>query len=81
MANAKLRKQSIDGSNLNTRAAAEVAWRSRVNVILTVRHDMRKSPEPVDNIFACARAGKSLQQFLQNQASRQDDFAALKGLA
>ena len=79
--NAELREQGVDGADLHTRATAAIAQFRGVDVILPVRSEERQGREPVDEVFARTRAGKPLQQFLQDEPRGHDGFAAFKGVA
>lgn len=81
MTETELGEQGVDGANLHTRAPAAIAQFRGVDVILPVRSQQRQGREPLDDVFACTRAGESLQQFLQDQPRGHDGFAAFKGVA
>jgi hypothetical protein len=81
MADTELRQNGVDGTYLQTGPATAVSQFRRIDVILPVRGQERQGCEPVDNVFARARTGKSLQQFLQNESGGQDSCATFKGIA
>ena len=78
MAYAQLGQQRINGSCLNSALAAEVAQRRSVDVVLAVRRQERKGAEMLDDLIARFGPRKTLQQFLQHQASRYHLLAAGK---
>ena len=81
MANAHLRQNGIDRANLQTGATTAIAQFRRGDVILPVGREKRQGCEPIDDVLARPRAGKSLQQFLQDETGDHDGLAAFKCVA
>lgn len=81
MPDAKLREQRIARPDLNACAPAAAPDFRGVDVILPVGGEKRQGREPVDDVFACARSGESLQQLLQDQPRCHDQLAAFERLA
>ena len=81
MANAELRQNGIDRAKLQTGATTAISEFRRIDVILAVGRQKWQDCESVDDVFARPRAGKSLQQFLQDQPGGQDSIATFEGIA
>ena len=79
MAEAKLRQQRIDGADLNAATPALVSQLGRVHVIAPVRHQERQCPKPIEELATVSRAGKPLQQLLQNEPRGHQLFARFDG--
>ena len=79
--NAQLRKQRVYGADLHACAAAAVAQRSGVYVVLPVGREQRQGGKPVNDVCVGTRTGEYLQQFLQDHTRGHEGFAAFKGLA
>jgi hypothetical protein len=73
MPHTQLCQQRIDGPDLNTTGSTKISQSSGGNAILAVWHDQRKGREAIDDLIAGFWARESLQQLLQNQASRHMD--------
>ena len=80
MADTKLGKQSVYRAYLHAGAATMVAQFSGIDVVRSIRPKTRQRAEAINDVFARARPGKSLQQFLQNQPSGDDHLTAFEGL-
>ena len=78
MTNAQLREQRVDCADLQVGAAAAISQFRGVDVILPIRGQERQGRKPLDDLFARPRAGKTLQQLLQDQAARYDGIATFK---
>ena len=77
---AQLGKQGVKSAYLQAGATASVAQIGSFNVVWSLWIEKRQSRKPFDDILAGAWSGESLQEFLENQASGDNRFAALKGL-
>lgn len=77
MADANLRQQGIDRSNLNPRAPAAVSQLGRLDVIVSIWDDEGQSRKPIQDLRASFGTRKSLQQFLKDETGREDRFARL----
>ena len=66
---AKLRKQSVDGADLNAGSAAGVSDSCGANVIASVRLYEREGGKALNDLRLRLRSGKALKQFLQDQTS------------
>jgi hypothetical protein len=77
---AQLGKQGVNSAYLQAGATASVAQIGSFNVVLPLWIEKRQSCKPFDDILAGAWSDESLQEFLKNQASGDNRFAALKGL-
>ena len=80
MPDAELREKGVDCANLHAGATAVIAQFRGIDVILPVRSEERQGLEPVDDVFARAGSGESLQQLLQNHPCGDDEFAAFNGV-
>ena len=78
MPDADLSQQRINRPDLDTRTATMIAKFSGVDVVPSIRDNQRQSCESFDDLLACARTRKSLQQFLKYQPGGNDRFAASK---
>ena len=81
MTNAQLREHSVNRANLQSSATTTISQFRGIDVILPVRGQKRQGREPLNDVFACPRAGESLQQFLQDQSRSYDGVATFKGIA
>lgn len=72
VANAELGEQGVDGAELNTRLAADVAQARRLDVVLSIGLNQRQGCEALDDPGPIPGARESLQELLQDQA-RGDD--------
>ena len=80
MADAKLGKQRIDGSDLNAVPTAFVAQVGRVDMVAARRYNHGNVREPVDDLRPGARAAPTLQQLLKYQTGRVDRLATSERL-
>lgn len=78
MPDAELRKNRVDGSHLDAGPAATIADFGRLNVVLAIWSQQWKSAEAIDNFRPITGAGKSLEEFLQDQASGHHRLANLQ---
>jgi hypothetical protein len=78
VAQAELRQQGIHRSDLHALATAMVPQRRGLNVILTIRHDQRQGRKPRDDLIPAPGTGKTLQQFLQHEASGEQRLAGFE---
>jgi len=72
VSNAELRKQCINGADLDSRAAASIAQGRRVNVVIPIRLEERQHSKAFDNLGLRLGSQETLQKLLQNQP-RSDD--------
>lgn len=72
MASAQLRQNSVSRSHLHAGSPAGVAQFCCCDVVCTVRLQQWQRSKAPDDLGACLRARKPLQQFLQYQARRDD---------
>ncbi len=68
MANAKLGKQRVDGSNLHPRAAATIAQLRGCDLVFTFRLRQGQGAEAFDDLDSRLRPSEALEQFLQDQS-------------
>ena len=78
VANAELRDHGIDRADLQAGAAAAIAQFRSIDVILPVRSQQRKRRKTVNDVLSRLRAGKSLQQFLQDETRDYDSFSTFQ---
>jgi hypothetical protein len=78
---AELRNHGVNGADLQSGTTTSIAQICGVDVILPVRSQERQGRKPVNDVLACARAGKSLQQFLQDEACDHDGLTAFESVA
>ena len=79
--NAQLRKHGVDRADLQAGATTAISQLRGIDVILPVWGQKRQGREPINDVFACPRAGESLQQFLQDEPRGYDAVAAFEGVA
>ncbi len=75
MANAELRQERIDRSDLDAGTTTTVPQLRRSDVILAIRHKQRHRGKSIQNLRAGARSGKALQQLLEHEARGQQRIA------
>ena len=80
MAYAKLRKQSVDGADLNAGSAAGISDSGGANVIVSVRLYERQSGKALNDLRLRLRSGEALKQFLQNQAGSDNHLTSQQGI-
>lgn len=80
VANAQLRQERIDRTNLNVVAAADITQRCGFDVIGSVGHQEGKCGEPIQNLLTGLWSREALQQLLQYHTRREDRFAVLNRL-
>lgn len=68
MSDAELRKNRIDGTYLDAGPAATIANFGCLNMVLAIWGQQWKCAEAIDNFRPITGAGKSLEEFLQDQA-------------
>lgn len=76
--NAKLCDQRVDRADLEATTPAGVAQLRGGNVIRPAGREQRKRREAIDDRFARFGSGKTLQQFLEDQAGHDDLIATLE---
>jgi hypothetical protein len=76
--NAQLSNHSVDGTDLDSLAAATVSQGGGFDVILDIWGNHREQREGVDDPISRLRTLESLKQFLQHQTRRYDDVAAIE---
>lgn len=79
MANAELRKQSIDRADLHTLPPTSITKRRCRDVIFALGHQERKCGESVDNLLLRFGPGKPLKQLLEDQPGSDYSFTCLEG--
>jgi len=57
----QLRKQCINGADLNTRSATGVSQSRRTDVIVSIRLEQRQSGKPLDDLSLCFGSREALQ--------------------
>lgn len=77
-ANAQLGEQGVNRSHLQTRTPAFIAQIRGARVIVSVRNNIRKDIEPLDDLRAGSRARETVQQFLKHESGRVYRFTALE---
>jgi hypothetical protein len=80
VADAQLRQERIDRTNLDAMTTTAVAKRRRSDVIRSIGQEEGKRREPLQNPLTGLWSRKALQQLLQYQASRQDQLTAFDRL-
>ena len=78
VADAQLGQQSIDSPCLDTAFATEISQRRRCDVILTVRHEERKSRKTIHDLVARPGPRESLKELLQDESRRHNRLAGLQ---
>jgi len=78
VAKAKLRQDCVDRADLHTSAPTAIAKLGCLDVVAPVWGEQRQSTETLDNLLTRPRSDKTLQEFLQNKASRGDLLASLQ---
>ena len=68
VSDAELRKQRVDGAELNASSAAGVAQLCRGDVILTVGVHPSEGSESFDDLLFGGRSSEALEEFLEDQA-------------
>ena len=81
MADAELRDERINCPNLDSAAAARIAQRRGLDVIVPVRKQERHRGKPLEDLCTCLRSRETLQQLLENEPGSQDSFTPRKGVA
>lgn len=77
---AKPRKQRVDCSDLDAGAATVVAQGGRLDMVLSIGPEQRQCRKSLDDVLVRPRAGKALQQFLQDQTGGYDRVAVSERL-
>ena len=78
---AELRNHGVYCADLYTGTTTAIAQLCSVDVILPVGSQERQSRKPVNDVFTRTRAGKSLQQFLQDETCGNNGFATFESVA
>lgn len=81
VAEAQLRDQRVDSADLSPCTPAAVSQVCGVDMVLPVGNEQRQGRKPLDDALSRARAGESVEQFLQNEARSHHDLAALQSTA
>ena len=81
MTDAELCEQRIDSTDLHPAATAAVSQLRGIDVVLPVGRKERQRCKSIDDVFACTRTSKPLQQFLQDQSRGYNGFVALQSVA
>lgn len=74
MPDAELRKQCVNGANLDASLAARIAQGCRTDVVVPIRLQQRQSGKPFDDLGPRPGARKTLQELLENKTCRDDDL-------
>ena len=74
VANAELREDRIDGSDLDSAPPRAIPNLRGFKVVVTVGGDKRKSSEPGDDCLLCARPMEALENLLVDESRRNDEF-------
>ena len=78
-ANAELGEQGVDRPHLDPASSAVVAEVGGCDVIIPLWLQEGEGGEPLHDRFAGARSSEALKELLQDQAGREDGFAASQG--
>ncbi|MDZ4760347.1 MAG: hypothetical protein SGJ21_04685 [Alphaproteobacteria bacterium] len=78
VADAQLRKQGIDGPDLDTSAAATIAQFGSFDMIGTIRNQKWQIVESFQQLISRLGSEEPLQNFLKYESSRYDCFTAGK---
>ena len=81
VADAKLREQAVDGSDLDAAASARVSQCRRFDVIGAGRSDEWKGGKTLDDGCRVSWPAEPLQQLLKDQSGREDRFSSRQGLS
>jgi hypothetical protein len=71
-------EKRVDRPDLHALSAAVVPQLGRIDVIVAVRHDEGQRRKALDDLGPALGPGEALQELLQDEAGRQECFAALK---
>lgn len=74
MPDAQLSKQCVDGANLHAASAAGSAQGCCSDVVVAIWLKQREGSESIDDLGPVPGTREALQQFLENQACRDDDL-------
>ena len=80
VSDAELRKQGVDGTHLNPGPPADVPEFGRGDMVLTIWLEHRKRFEGFNDLVARRWARKSLEEFLKDKPSRDNDLVSQQGL-
>ena len=80
VADTDLGDQGVDRSDLHAAAAAGCAECSGVDMVLSIGLYQRQRGKAIDDLWARLGAGKTLQQFLENEARRHDSLRTEQSL-
>ena len=78
---AELGNHGVNRADLQPGPTTAVAQLCGVDMNLAVRSYERQGRKPVNDVFTCTRAGKPLQQFLQDETCGHDSFATFESVA
>src|SRR4029079_2873412 len=70
MPHTQLRQESVNRSDLCPGAPTAISQIGCLNVVLAIRHKERHGLKPVQNLRASFRAGKALQDLLEDETRR-----------
>ena len=73
MTDAQLGKECVNGTDLDAGSAAANAKCCRADMVVAIWLKQRQSSKAFDDLGLRLWTGKALQQFLENQACRDDD--------
>lgn len=76
VAHAQLSEQRVDGADLHTGTAASIAQACRTDVVVAFGLQQRESGKALDDLGLGFRTGKALQELLENESCRDDEFRA-----
>lgn len=78
VANAELSKERIKGSGLYAMSTTDVTQFGGVDMVLPFRHQEGQCRKPLNDLLSRFRPGKTLQEFLQDEAGGQDRVPVLE---
>ena len=81
VANAQLRDDRVDRANLQAGATTAIAQFRGLDMIQPIRSQEGQRRKAVNDVLSRLRAGKSLQQFLQDQTRDYNRFTAFERVA
>ena len=74
-ANAKLCQQGVDRADLKAVPSAGVSEIGGVDVVASIGNEKGQGGEAIDDRVSRSRSPEPLQEFLENEAGREDGFA------
>ncbi len=74
MPDTQLSKQCVNGANLHACLTTGIAQGCRSDMVVAIGLKQRESSKPFDDLISGPGTREALQQFLENQACRDDDL-------